>query len=320
MWDRDADESAPVGAARLRLAVACRVRGCRRHRSCRKTVGSWCSSSRRSHPGSGDPAELCVPRCAVAGVSLRPRHRRQRHLRRAAAAFAPIDARLGRRRRSSRQRVCPTAGDNSSWAPAVNADGSQVAFVTDATNLLASRRAGGGRLEQGDLLVAEFHLGQLRRVLDGPDLTAVPGAPRQSGRSRDTGQVIAFDTSAAARLRVEPTHHQWASFEHRNGGVHAPVVARRSRLRHGAAGTSTVHGVLRDGAQQRARLPSSRRRSRRRQPDSGSPVARALAASSSPPATRVRSTWSSRRRPFAATRPRSRSAGDGEDAPSCLGQ
>ena len=94
----------------------------------------------------------------------------------------------------------PTAGDDSSWAPALNADGSQVAFVTDATNLMPSRRAGGGRLEQGDLLVAEFHLGQLRRVLDGPDLTAVPGAHGNPVLS-DTGQVIAFDTAAAARLR-----------------------------------------------------------------------------------------------------------------------
>ena len=32
----------------------------------------------------------------------------------------------------------PEAGDAPSWAPAVNADGSQIAFVTDATNLLPS--------------------------------------------------------------------------------------------------------------------------------------------------------------------------------------
>ena len=38
----------------------------------------------------------------------------------------------------------PRAGNDVSWAPAVNADGSQIAFVTDATNLLPSRRAGGG--------------------------------------------------------------------------------------------------------------------------------------------------------------------------------
>src|SRR5690606_26142123 len=57
----------------------------------------------------------------------------------------------------------PVAGNRSSWAPSVNADGSQVAFVTDATNLLPSYRAGGGRPRDGDLLVAEVHLGELRR-------------------------------------------------------------------------------------------------------------------------------------------------------------
>ncbi len=93
----------------------------------------------------------------------------------------------------------PQAGDGSSWAPAVNADGSQIAFVTDATNLLSSRRAGGGDDLDGDLLVAEFHLGQLRRVLDAPGLTAVPGAHSRPALSK-TGEVIAFDTAATGPL------------------------------------------------------------------------------------------------------------------------
>ncbi len=89
----------------------------------------------------------------------------------------------------------PRAGNDASWAPAVNADGSQIAFVTDATNLLPSRRAGGGGGDDGDLLVAEFELGQLRRVLDGPDATGVPGAHGRPALSK-SGQVIAFDTMA----------------------------------------------------------------------------------------------------------------------------
>lgn len=93
----------------------------------------------------------------------------------------------------------PRAGNQSSWAPAVNADGSQIAFVSDATNLLASRRAGGGGLGDGDLLVAEFALGQLRRVLDGSDATAVPGAHNRPALSK-TGQTITFDTMAASVL------------------------------------------------------------------------------------------------------------------------
>ena len=93
----------------------------------------------------------------------------------------------------------PKAGNASSWAPAVNADGSQIAFVTDATNLLPSRRGGGGLAEHGDLLVAEVELGQIRRVLDAPDLTGVAGAHGRPTLSK-TGQVIAFETMAGARL------------------------------------------------------------------------------------------------------------------------
>jgi hypothetical protein len=93
----------------------------------------------------------------------------------------------------------PEAGDAPSWAPAVNADGSQIAFVTDATNLLPSKRAGGGGEQDGDLLVAEFVLGSIRRVLDGADTTGVPGAHGNPALDK-TGQVIAFDTMAAAAI------------------------------------------------------------------------------------------------------------------------
>lgn len=93
----------------------------------------------------------------------------------------------------------PVAGNASSWAPAVNADGSQIAFVTDATNLLPSRRAGGGGSEDGDLLVAEFELGQLRRVLDGSDATGVPGAHGRPALSK-TGQIVVFDTMAGGAI------------------------------------------------------------------------------------------------------------------------
>lgn len=93
----------------------------------------------------------------------------------------------------------PRAGDASSWAPAVNADGSQVAFVTDSTNLLPSRRAGGGGERDGDLIVAEFELGQLRRVLDGADAAAVPGAHGNPALSK-TGEVIVFETTTGASV------------------------------------------------------------------------------------------------------------------------
>ena len=93
----------------------------------------------------------------------------------------------------------PVGGDASSWAPAVSADGSQVAFVTDATNLLPSRRGGGGNASDGDLLVAEMELGVVRRVLDGVELTDVPGAHGHPAMSR-TGQVVVFETAAVGPL------------------------------------------------------------------------------------------------------------------------
>lgn len=93
----------------------------------------------------------------------------------------------------------PQAGDQSSWGASVNSDGSQVAFVTDATNLLPSRRAGGGDALDGDLLVAEMTLGQIRRVLDGQDMTNVPGAHGHPTLSQ-TGQVLLFDTMASVAI------------------------------------------------------------------------------------------------------------------------
>ena len=98
----------------------------------------------------------------------------------------------------------PIAGDGSSWAPTVSADGSQVAFVTDATNLLPSRRGGGGRVSDGDLLVSEMELGTVRRVLDGADLTDVPGAHGNPAMSR-TGQVVVFETAAVGPLSGQAT-------------------------------------------------------------------------------------------------------------------
>jgi Tol biopolymer transport system component len=93
----------------------------------------------------------------------------------------------------------PVAGNRSSWSPALSADGNQIAFVTDATNLLPSRRGGGGDAGDGDLLVAEFQLGEIRRVLDGPDATAVPGAHSNPALSK-TGEVLVFDTIAGPAI------------------------------------------------------------------------------------------------------------------------
>ena len=93
----------------------------------------------------------------------------------------------------------PTAGDANSWDPAVSADGSQVAFVTDAINLQPSRRSGGGETTDGDLLVAEVKLGQIRRVLDSAAMIGLPGAHARPALSK-TGQTIVFDSVAQGPL------------------------------------------------------------------------------------------------------------------------
>jgi Tol biopolymer transport system component len=93
----------------------------------------------------------------------------------------------------------PTGGNAASWSPSVNDDGSSIAFVTDATNLLPSRRAGGGTEDDGDLLVAEFHLGELRRVLADEALVQVPGAHNRPVMN-DTGSVIVFETRAGESI------------------------------------------------------------------------------------------------------------------------
>ena len=93
----------------------------------------------------------------------------------------------------------PTAGDASSWSPSLSADGSQVVFVTDAVNLLPSRRAGGGETTDGDVLIAEFRLGEIRRALADGASASVPGAHDRPVLSK-TGQTLVLDTSAAAGL------------------------------------------------------------------------------------------------------------------------
>jgi Tol biopolymer transport system component len=126
----------------------------------------------------------------------------------------------------------PEAGNADAWAPAVNADGTQIAFVTDATNLLPSKRAGGGEPRDGDLLVAEFVLGSIRRVLDGADTTGVPGAHSNPALSK-TGQVIAFETMAAAAI-------PGASVAGGNGGRAVVTVQATPQLSLAALDFGTV--------------------------------------------------------------------------------
>lgn len=88
------------------------------------------------------------------------------------------------------------AGNRASGSPAVNIDGSQVAFVTRATNLLPIRVPAGGEPTDGDVVIAEIPLEQLRRVAHGTGGRVVPGAHDRPALS-DTGRVVVFDSLVA---------------------------------------------------------------------------------------------------------------------------
>ncbi|MEY2958493.1 MAG: hypothetical protein RLZZ01_1061, partial [Actinomycetota bacterium] len=93
-----------------------------------------------------------------------------------------------------RQFGLPVAGERASWAPVVGFDGGQIVFLTDSVELVGVGRGGGGEQTDGDLLVAEHHLGTLRRLLDDPSELATPGAHGRPALSR-TGGVVAFGTA-----------------------------------------------------------------------------------------------------------------------------
>lgn len=90
------------------------------------------------------------------------------------------------------------AGDQPSWAPALNVDGSQVAFVSRAALVPSPAGARHHRSESeldGDVLVAEIPLGELRRATDpvaADPVDAAHGHPALSS----TGRVLVFDTAA----------------------------------------------------------------------------------------------------------------------------
>ena len=58
------------------------------------------------------------------------------------------------------------------------------------------RRAGGGATTDGDIVVAEVLLGQLRRATGNPATGTIPGAHDNPVLS-DTGRVVAFDSVIA---------------------------------------------------------------------------------------------------------------------------
>lgn len=94
------------------------------------------------------------------------------------------------------------AADAGASQPAITADGTEVVFVTRATNLLATRPAAGGEVGDGDIVVADLARGGVQRLSTAADgVTAAPAANARP-RTSATGRVVVFDTLAGATLDV----------------------------------------------------------------------------------------------------------------------
>jgi Tol biopolymer transport system component len=90
--------------------------------------------------------------------------------------------------------------------PAINSDGSQVAFVTRSSNLLNTRPSVGGAVSDGEILVSDVDHAQLHRASVLPDgVTPAPAANAHPKLSA-TGRVVVFDTLAGADFSPQATH------------------------------------------------------------------------------------------------------------------
>ncbi len=86
--------------------------------------------------------------------------------------------------------------DLGATQPAISSDGSQIAFVTRSTNLLATRPAVGGAATDGDILVSDVDQAEIHRASVMPDgVTPAPAANAHPKLSA-TGRVVVFDTLA----------------------------------------------------------------------------------------------------------------------------
>jgi len=92
------------------------------------------------------------------------------------------------------------AGLAPSFAPALNADGQLVAFITKAPNLQLIKASGGGEATDGDLLIADARSGGLRRVAMASDGVRPALAAHARPGLSDTGRTTVFETLAASQI------------------------------------------------------------------------------------------------------------------------
>ncbi len=90
------------------------------------------------------------------------------------------------------------AADHDAGQPTITSDGSEIAFVTRATNLLPTRAQSGGGVGDGDVLLADLTTGTLRRVSVLADGVTPAPATHAHPRLSSTGRVVVFDTLSGA--------------------------------------------------------------------------------------------------------------------------
>ena len=98
------------------------------------------------------------------------------------------------------------AADTGAWAPAITADGSEVLYLTRATNLFVSRPSGGGGTGDGEVVVADVDRGTLRRVSVAAN--GIDAAPASNGNAHisASGRVVVFDTLTPAAFGIANAH------------------------------------------------------------------------------------------------------------------
>jgi hypothetical protein len=107
---------------------------------------------------------------------------------------------LASRRPSQKDTDVYVAGNGSSSLPSISADGSMVAFVTRAGNLLASSAEPGPEPTDGDILVTDLGSGSIRRASVRPD-TATPALGSNTAPALSaTGRVVTFETGVGAEM------------------------------------------------------------------------------------------------------------------------
>ncbi len=107
---------------------------------------------------------------------------------------------LASRRPAERETDVFIAGNGTSGQPSISADGSTVAFVTRAGNLLAAPAQPGAEPTDGDILLAELGSGDIRRASVRPDSARPAIGSNTAPALSATGRVLTFETGVAPQM------------------------------------------------------------------------------------------------------------------------